>query len=442
MPKKPTIITLSATGVPILEAALADLSLEREIAVQASNAAALEAWWRVQRKNRGHYYKCAKCNADLVLKHKPHRKNGYYASLSSLISGEPDCCGKPVPPIPTPEKIEAVFFGAQDHERRISLRLRTFAQHPERLLGGDEEGPETNHARRSAHSLLGFAWFLCEIARHNIYSPLRGYARDFTEIMPDLGQRVGELETTHSLDGFDGKIVIPEATEDETFNVAIEKALVRPTHVEKFEGRAIVIGRLWNYRPTGNCADITLTNMGSVRLFADSYVWNRAAVSFGRALRPGEREGIETYVIAVVERRANRLEVVELAWSWMNAFGMLFPGRYEATAAAQLISNGYTFAKVLHQRLRVGKWAMLVDFIVRCSEPEPEQKSYAVVEIDPKRSAWRKQSKRLRTERARTAGLSVLSFDENLSRDIRVSFPPGYGPFLPDAFGQDAPETQ
>jgi len=399
---------------------------------------ALAIWWAVQRRHTGQYYTCGTCGGEILVKRKPGGR-GFYVAHAGNSRPRPEC--------PRPRRTGTMtvldindigkdFFEVPALNGQVSLRLRKrldeFSANPKTLLGRDRGGASSERQRRSERSLLGFLLLAIELAALNRWWPGRGYAIRFTGIMPHLRECLRRIAERGLLGGFGGKIVFPECESD--FGSAVNEAMACMTCHPKLVGKAIVIGRLFDFDLGVPDTEVTLSEMKSMRLNIDQRLWNNLVFSYAK-LHPAKARqtpGTETMFAAVVSNEAGKLRVVEAAWSSTNCCGILTPSAYEADILEQLITHRFTFHKCLQNRIAVGDVTMVVDYLVRTEILSANGTPFVVLEIDPNKSLERKPSKRRRDGYCKKAELSYISFDPVRNIDIRVAFPMFIGPVRPD----------
>lgn len=381
-------------------------------------------WWNAQRANPGHYFACAFCDCEMVLSRS--RTGRYKASRRKFTQHDGNCPFKTRQTPPPMLTVEGVHAFANNSDAALQTYLTRFALSLDRVCQKmwrktlSPTGQARSGSRCAKHSLLGFLKLLTEFARLNVWFSNRSYATEFWELMPHLARTIAFIDRTATLSLLRMKLVFPETGQ---FSDSLHAAVAAPSNLKTLSDRAIVIGRLFCIE-ISDMIELTLTGMASSRLRIPKMMWDSLCCSFGKPELPlpSQDHTAETLLVAVVTLQEAHIEVEQAAWARIDRHGIASESSYEHDAILDLIKGGFSFIKPQLLPLKVGRHAMLVDFLMLT-------KPMLVVEIDPHGSARTKRRKILRTARFKEAKQPHVSFDPttstNLSEAIRAAIAAG-----------------
>jgi len=363
--------------------------------------------WHPFRKTHKVTFACATCNAQVVLrkgtpkfpiivarhprsKHACKRFGGARAGLSALGLDK--------------NIIGSLKNKKQDFSRyRIRLKSRRkrvvahYGKALEKVGGRDRNAKEVES---DSHTLKGFLMVVAEASGLGIWQPNRDYVRSFDEIVPHLNKFCNSPDFNAA--ALRQKIVFPE--EETNAVAAVHGACAANDKKHRsLENRAIIV-----YRATRTTnGRISMIGMNNLHLCSTAQQREGSAKSHGKMparfeSAHGERQAL---VIALVEKRGSSLSLVEIAWCFVNNYGMIAESDYEHQAFAILAKERIAFIKLLYYTASVGEGSYRCDVIIPIPGKEP-----IIVEIDPNGS----RSKDRKVERDndyQNSGLISVSWD-------------------------------
>jgi hypothetical protein len=265
------------------------------------NPKGLAKWKAIEGERPGQHCMCPLCNGVAFIKRKPNSASEYYAAHLAGSAPCPWSRKRSLPIALDLETFDEVFPPTPTVGGELSIRLpkraKAIVSKPGKLRPESDGGISTERARRSEHSLFGFLCLLLEFAGLNSWWPGRTYAKAFQDLIAHLAWCVSQAAISRVLGGFGAKLFFPECPGN--FFQAIDAAANAPGSPRGFDGRAIVIGRLFDYQFTPAGTEVKLSWMGAKRLIFEkgdmSYHWNSHVYSFGKALRLGAEAGFRDF---------------------------------------------------------------------------------------------------------------------------------------------------